>query len=125
MNYYKGRDWSSTDDMWPEQPAKPKEQKGTVTIKLLIVITLLGLLISMGYRGYKYLSRPLEIVEDTGCPIWICTPPPDARSVEQYVAECNPKPARYLDSEVYSYWCSNNINPIDKSSQKPNDWNWQ
>jgi hypothetical protein len=49
----------------------------------------------------------------------------DSRQIPQYVAECRPRQAHKIGTDIYSFWCSRLVNPIDKNDQLPaSGWVW-
>lgn len=57
------------------------------------------------------------------CPTWICTPPPDDRTVSQYLAQC--KPAQAYDPEVVGlikWYCTDGTNPLDTPRLLPDNF---
>lgn len=50
---------------------------------------------------------------------------PDTRSMEQWIADCDPGQAYQPSSGVYSFWCHTPYNnKFDNGEGKPADWVW-
>jgi hypothetical protein len=64
-------------------------------------------------------ATPTGAIHQKGCPIWVCTPPPDSRTIEQWQAQCKPVEARNPSNGITSFWCTSNQNPLDKDQQLP------
>ena len=60
MNYYKGRDWSSTNDMWSEQ--SPQKTKRRFPLKEILFILLITGIFGLGYL-YPRPPEPQKVPE--------------------------------------------------------------